>query len=93
MTFNPYKLAFAAGLVMSATYSAWTIFLQYKPKEALRGTGELIHLKGLLYLKNFLQIDLKTTLLGAVYIFLFVYAYVLLTFLVYRFLAGPRQAK
>lgn len=91
MEVKPFKLAFAAGLVMSVCYSAWTLYLQYSPKEALKSTGKLIHLKGLLYLRNFLQIDIKTTLLGAIYIFLFIFGYVLLTFLIYRFLLGSKK--
>jgi hypothetical protein len=93
MDVKPYKLAFAAGLVMAVTYSAWTLYLQFWPREALRSTGKLIHLKGLMYLRNFLQIDVKTTLLGAIYLFLFIFGYVLLTFLIYRLLGGSKKSK
>lgn len=91
METKPFKLAFAAGLVMAIFYSAWTLYLQYWPREALRTTGKLIHLKGLLYLKNFLHINLKTTLEGAIYLFLFVFVFVLLTALIYRFLVGRKK--
>lgn len=92
MEIKPFKLAFAAGIVMAISYSAWTLYLQYWPREALRATGKLIHLKGLLYLRNFLQIDIKTTLLGAIYLFLFIFAYILLTALVYRILGGGKRS-
>lgn len=93
MEVKPYKLAFAAGIVMASLYSAWTLYLEFMPREALRATGKLIHLKGLLYLRNFLQIDIKTTLLGAIYIFLFVFGYVVLTLLIYRFLLDRKKQK
>lgn len=93
MKFNPYKLAFSAALVMSTIYGAWTVALKYFPKESLKATGKFFHIKGLIYLRPYLKIDLKTTILGAVYMFLFIYAYVLLTVLVYRILYGKSKQR
>ena len=91
MQVKPFKLAFAAGLVMATIYSAWTLFRQNYPREGLRATGKLIHLKGLIYLRSYLHIDVKTTLLGAIYMFLFIFVYVLLTALIYKLLIGRKR--
>ncbi len=84
MSTKPFKLAFAAALVISFMYSLWTIILKLMPYQTLQATGHLIHLQGLIYLRNYVKIDLQTTLQGAVYMFLFVFIVVLLTALVYR---------